>query len=380
MTVFCRRMDARFSCTNTPSWLEWNDGTLSGVPPEDARSLSLQIVAEYEEHQLSQIFTIPLVADDGIRGMSSDAIMAVSEGVSPVAVTQTPVTTKQSQSLQASTSSVGSERTASTNSITTPPSTYLGQSSGSSNAASGSGLLPSPMTAGSGMPQEMGNGTTSHVPGPSYPKLQTSFLQQSPGANMRSGPSSPISPQQPGFQSGMQTRLQPPQAVPFYLPASHPTDATTLNNALHIKAKLVETTTVHHDNLSALNPAHPPADPAKVERAVDAAISHQLAVTSHRPQMPSATEVFNATLEVSTRSQQMQQEQLSQVVAAVTQQIQQQQVAHSIPPMPVPAASLPLSSQVTSQLADFSFTTPSNTPNNRSPDVSFHAHHLGQPQ
>lgn len=186
----------------------------------------------------------------------------------------------------------------------------------------------------------------------------------------------------------------PTPAASLCVPVN-PTDATTLASAKQIKEKLVEVTTNHHGNLSALDPAHPPADPYKVSVAVDAAISHQLAVTAQHPQMPSATEVFNATLEVSTRSQQMQQEQLSQVVAAVTQNIQQnqqmlqsqmtqpqqmqqqplvQQQQMAPPPLQhrVTPNGLQMSAQVTSQLADFSF-TPCNTPGTRSPDTQYQA-------
>jgi hypothetical protein len=165
------------------------------------------------------------------------------------------------------------------------------------------------------------------------------------------------------------------QSVPFFLP-THPTDATTLASASHIKAKLVEQTTVHHENLSTLNPAHPLADPAKVSAAVDAAIIHQIAVTAQVPSMPSASEVFNATLEVSSRSQQMQQEQLSHAVAVVTGQLQP--VQSQMPQTLTSSATMgslqshpSQHNQNTNQLADFSFTTPCNTPSTRSPEGPF---------
>jgi hypothetical protein len=172
------------------------------------------------------------------------------------------------------------------------------------------------------------------------------------GPNFTNSAGAMVSPNSP--HQGPNYGAQMPQPVPFYLP-THPTDVTTLASAQHIKHKLVEATTIHHENMSALNPQHPPPDPAKVSVAVDAAINRQLAMSSHQPAMPTAAEVFNATLEVSTRSQQMQQEQLTHAVTAVTQSIQQQPQ---------------LSTQVTSQLANFSF-TPSNTPGNGSPETSF---------
>lgn len=395
-------MDADFVCTNLPPWLEWRAGVLAGMPPEDACSLSLEIVAEYSgNNKLTQIFSIPVVADNGIRQLSGDAILASSEATLPNMLT---FTTKAAPALHESTnSSSGSELTASTNSVQTPPA-YIPPPAPASTPA----LMPSPMHAMTGMPmhahinqskmQSMQQSVQSQVPGAMVP---TSPQQVTPYANAQGGQhylpprTDRLTPQ--GNASAPITAPGMPLCMP-----TNPTDATTLASASQIKAKLVEVTTNHHGNLSALDPAHPPADPYKVSVAVDAAISHQLAVTAARPQMPSATEVFNATLEVSTRSQQMQQEQLSQVVAAVThsiqqsQQMYQQQVQvpqHQQPPMHmqmslagphqqhmdlpqqiphVSATGMPLSAQVTSQLADFSF-TPCNTPGVRSPETQHQA-------
>ena len=329
------RMDADFSCPNLPPWLQWNGNSLQGVPPDNASSICIDIVAQYQKLSLTQNITIAVVAEDGVRALASDSIAMKSGNISP---TYAPPQHTPTSSIHSSFSNPkGSDMTGSTSSLATPPS-YLSQTG--SNGV----LMPSPMTH---MSQEQLISPT-HLP-----KLQTHHMR-----SLGSAPASPISPQQPTFPSFPQT-----QSIPFYLP-THPTDVTTLASASHIKAKLVEQTTVHHENLSTLNPAHRPADPAKVSAAVDAAINHQIAVTAQVPCMPSASEVFNATLEVSARSQQMQQAQLNHAVAVVTSQMQ-----HT----PTPS----VQAQVTSQLADFSFVTPSTTPSNCSPDDLFQARQLG---
>lgn len=325
-------MAARFSCGQLPSWLEFKDDVLQGTPPPDALSVMLDIAAEYVGHKLVQTFTIAVVAEDGVRPVANNSPAREEQlnGMQPL-YSQTPIHGGSRHQGNYSGSSLSSDLTHSTNSIMTPPSVLSMQHNGA--------LLPSPIPAlglDGHMPMVNGHGMGG--------KMMPNMLQ--PGANMAP---SPTSPQQAG-QYGNQMA----QPVPFYLP-THPTDVTTLASANHIKAKLVEATTIHHENMSVLNPSHPPPDPAKVSVAVDAAINRQLAMSSTQPAMPTATEVFNATLEVSTRSQQMQQEQLTHAVTAVTQSIQQ-------PP--------PLSTQVTSQLANFSF-TPSHTPGNNSPETTF---------
>lgn len=327
-----RRMSAMFSCNNLPTWLEFKDNTLQGTPPQDANSVMLDIAAEYIGHKLIQTFTIAVVAEDGVRpvAQNSPAREEQLNGMQPV-YSQTPVASNKGHQGNYSGSSLSSELTHSTNSIMTPPSVL--------NMQGNSALLPSPIPAlGLDGHMPMVNG---HAMGG---KMMPNMMPM--GNSAAASPTSPHQATPYGNQMA--------QPVPFYLP-THPTDVTTLASANHIKAKLVEATTIHHENMSALNPQHPPPDPAKVSVAVDAAINRQLAMSSTQPAMPTATEVFNATLEVSTRSQQMQQEQFTHAVSAVTHNIQQH------PQM---------STQVTSQLANFSF-TPSNTPGNGSPETTF---------
>ena len=375
-------MDADFVCTNLPNWLAWDDGNLFGLPPDDACSLSLEIVAEYAgNNKLTQVFSIPVVADNGIRQLSKDAILAPSETPAPNMFT---FTARAAPALHESTNfSSGSELTASTNSVKTPPALMPPPAPAPTPV-----LMPSPRNAMA--PLSSLDAQALRNVGMSHPKLQT--LQQNAASQL--GSTQPFANAVPQYmqngadhsQTAPLPALQPP--VPVCVP-KNPIEATTLASASQIKAKLVEVTTNHHGNLSALDPAHPPADPIKVSVAVDAAINHQLAVTAAHPQKPSATEVFNATLEVSTRSQQMQQEQLTQVVAAVTQQIQNQQMYQAPQQQQITqlqqqqmmqpqmqqhmtSAGLPLSAQVTSQLADFSF-TPTNTPSTRSPEAHYQA-------
>lgn len=328
-------MSAAFSCCNLPTWLEFKDGTLQGTPPQDAKSVMLDIAAEYTGHRLVQTFTIAVVAEDGVRPVANNS-PAREEQLSSMQshYSQTPVMAGKGHQGNFSGSSFSSELTHSTNSIMTPPSV--------ANMQPASTLLPSPIPA---------LGLDGHMPMVNGHAMGAKMMpnMMSIGSNMGPTPTSPAQATPYGNQMA--------QPVPFYLP-THPTDVTTLASANHIKAKLVEATTIHHENMSALNPQHPPPDPAKVSVAVDAAINRQLAMSSSQPAMPTATEVFNATLEVSTRSQQMQQEQFTHAVSAVTQNIQQ------LPQQPQ------LSTQVTSQLANFSF-TPSNTPGNGSPETAF---------
>lgn len=331
-------MSALFSCCKLPTWLEFKDNVLQGTPPQDAKSVMLDIAAEYIGHKLVQTFSIAVVAEDGVRPVANNS-PAREEQLNSMQshYTQTPTMMAKGHHGNYSGSSFSSELTHSTNSIMTPPSVL--------NMQGNSTLLPSPIPA---------LGLDGHMPTVNGQAMGAKMMPNMlPVAN--SAVPSPTSPHQVTPYGN-----QMAQPVPFYLP-THPTDVTTLASANHIKAKLVEATTIHHENMSALNPQHPPPDPAKVSVAVDAAINRQLAMSSSQPAMPTATEVFNATLEVSTRSQQMQQEQFTHAVSAVTQNIQQHP-QHTQHPQ--------LSTQVTSQLASFSF-TPSNTPGNRSPETAF---------
>lgn len=335
-------MSAVFSCVNLPTWLEFKDNVLHGTPPQDAKSVMLDIAAEYIGHKLVQTFTIAVVAEDGVRPVANNS-PAREEQLNGTQshYNSTPTMGSKGHQGNYSGSSFSSELTHSTNSLMTPPSVLNMQ---------GSALLPSPIPA---------LGLDGHMPMVNGHTMGGKMMPNMIPMGNSAGPS-PTSPHQAtpyGNQMG--------QPVPFYLP-THPTDVTTLASANHIKAKLVEATTIHHENMSALNPQHPPPDPAKVSVAVDAAINRQLAMSSSQPAMPTATEVFNATLEVSTRSQQMQQEQFTHAVTAVTQNIQQH-----------PQQQPQLSTQVTSQLANFSF-TPSNTPGNGSPETTFIGQQQGQ--
>lgn len=325
-------MSASFSCGHLPPWLEFKDNVLQGTPPPDANSVMLDIAAEYLGHKLIQTFTIAVVAEDGVRPVAntSPAREEQLNGMQPI-YSQTPINPGKGHHGNYSGSSLSSDLTHSTNSIMTPPSVM--------NVQGNSALLPSPLPA---------LGLDGHMPMVNGHAMGSKMMSNMVSGGTSAAPS-PTSPHQAGPYGN-----QMAQPVPFYLP-THPTDVTTLASANHIKAKLVEATTIHHENMSALNPSHPPPDPAKVSVAVDAAINRQLAMSSSQPAMPTATEVFNATLEVSTRSQQMQQEQFTNAISAVTQSIQQHPQ---------------LSTQVTSQLANFSF-TPSNTPGNASPETAF---------
>lgn len=407
----------------------------------DALSVSIDIVADYAECCLTQNFTIAVVGDDGVRAFAPDSQpphQGRSEHVSSSgSVNETPITTMKADKLYMSGSSGSSAGLANHSaSMVNPPATYAHLGPGQRGVMyAGSGisvlqqpqgsLLPSPMP-----PSSLGMQAPSIAAGQgAIQPLQTNNLRSN---LQQSSPSSPVSPQHASFaaaavasgnaasqpalqqqQSSMAATQQmlpasalpqapthhimPTQPVPFYLP-THPSDATTLASASHIKAKLVEQTTVHHENLSTLDPSHPPADPRKVSAAVDAAISHQIAVTAQVPSMPSASEVFNATLEVSARSQQMQQEQLTHAVAAVTGQLplSGSQLSASgqhalldssgssgltqpvVQQLQQPQQQLLSHAQVTSQLADFSFTTPCNTPATRSPDGPFQMRALPQ--
>lgn len=334
-------MSASFSCPNLPDWLEFRDDILEGTPPIDATSIMLDIVAEYAGHKLVQTFTVAVVAEDGVRPVSNyrtlpsptqDEQMASAH----TSHSHTPTTTGGGDHVgDFSGSSLSSGLTRSTNSLMTPPSVATLQQGNN-------GLLPSPLPALSrDKAATLSNGAG----------LTSKMMPAGPAFAIPNLSGSPNSPQQPIY-NGMTGQIRQP--VPMYLP-TQPTDATTLASASHIKQKLVEATTIHHENMAALNPVLPPPVQSHVTQAVDHAIRDELAALGAHPTMPTAVEVFNATLQVSARSQQWQSEQLSEAVTAVTQSI-------THPPQ--------LSSQVASQLANFSF-TPSNTPGTRSPETSF---------
>lgn len=325
-------MDATFSSPNLPHWLTWDNGILNGVPPDNANSISIDVVAEYGAHRLIQNFTIAVVGEDGVRALATESLPASKSG-------------SQTEHLQAST---GTQM----------------QSS-----------MPGDLNPGA--PGMMGQSYYTHAPGSLLPSAMPTMSLENPvsppharalqklqvtSSGMNSPvPNSPTSSQPSQFVNGVNT-----QPIPFYLPTS-PTDATTLASASHIKAKLVEQTTAHHENMRALNSSHRAADSAKVEAAVEAAINHQIAVTAQIPSMPSATEVFNATLEVSARSQQMQQNQLTQAVAVVTG-MQPDQQMQLLQPTLIPQ------NQVANQLAGYPTIPP---PVSAAPDAQLAARQYG---
>lgn len=374
-------MDAEFSSPHLPSWLEWRNNTLQGMPTEDAKSIAIEVVAEYDGHRLVQSFTIAVMGDDGVRMMAPSLIpaseaSAKAEPASPIFVNhQTPASMKQQIHSHLATSTSAPNLSAHPTSaaftsmmhpVGSHPSVQQQYAShpAPQGGHPGHHLLPSAMP-----PQDLSISIPASLPAhlpPTLAKISTSHSM----THVPAVKTSPISPHRSSFANAL-SQSMPASRFP---PQPLPTDATTLASASHIKAKLVEQTTAHHDNLSCLNPGLLPADPHSVSAAVDAAISQQIAATAAHPTMPSATEVFNATLEISARSQQIQHEQLSRAVAAVAQMQQLQPVPPPPNPTPVsgvPASQLPPSAQVTSQLEDFTFTTPSSTPGVRSPETVF---------
>lgn len=306
-------MDAAFSADNLPIWLEFRDGMLQGVPPDNAMSLTVDVMADYSAHRLTQTFTIAVVGPEGIRSLQ--------EPFNP------------SDTAEAHASGTRAAPTAGKQQVW-----HIGQPLDADPPAAT--LLSTPPKYSSAVFQSRHDLT---------PLVPQASLNKVPGRSTYipgSLPGSPTSPQQGTFAAFPSTAYV------------SPTDSVTLASASQIKAKLVEETTAHQDNLKVLNPALPPPNPQAISQVVDTVIAQKLAVTASNPAMPSASEVFNATLQISAASSQIRQNEMHQAVAA--------HIHHSQVYPPAPAQLSPLQqsvgSQMATQLQNFAFTTPSQTP------------------